>query len=136
MNASRNSSTSRLATRSPDSAVRVRRSSSRSVMRVSLLRRACAFAVLVLPLVLACSSADAPIGGIAAPTDLVATPVSPTVVKLAWTAPSGSVNGYEVQRRADLRGDFVTIEPSLPPSGNVVTYFDTEVDPDRFYGYR
>lgn len=95
-----------------------------------------AFALLLLG---ACKAVDEPLGGTpSAPSELTAEAVGLSTIRVSWRPSSdAAVTGYELQRRSDLTGPFETIEPSVGASGAArVVYFDTKVEPNRYYGYR
>ena len=86
-----------------------------------------------------CQPADDPVGGNpSSPSELTAEAVGISTIRVSWRpSADAAVTGYELQRRADLTGEFETIEASLPAAGaGRVVYFDTKVEPDRYYGYR
>ncbi|MBC8086184.1 MAG: fibronectin type III domain-containing protein, partial [Phycisphaerae bacterium] len=75
---------------------------------------------------------------ISAPSELSAEALGLSTLRVSWRPASGDdISGYELQRRADLTGEFVTLEAALPAdAGSRLSYFDTKVDPNRYYGYR
>lgn len=96
-------------------------------------------ALSVAAFAMACTAAtDEPTGGLPAPSELTAEAVGMATVRLSWRPASGQeVSAYELQRRADLHGGFTTIESGVPADGSArLAYFDTKVEPDRYYGYR
>lgn len=100
-------------------------------------RRLAALALLLLAA--GCSEGDDPIGGHpSAPSELTAEGVGISTIRVSWRpSEDPAVTGYELQRRADLTGNFETLETSVATSGaGRVVYFDTKVEPDRYYGYR
>lgn len=92
----------------------------------------------IVALGVACSSAEEPTGVLVPPSELQAEALGLSTVRVSWRpAAGGDISGYELQRRTDLHGAFVTIESSLADDGaNRVAYFDTSVEPNRYYGYR
>ena len=68
----------------------------------------------------------------AAPTDLTATPVSPTQIDLKWSAESGAVR-YTVKRSATSTGAYKFIAP--PPVLTTNSFADTGLAPDTTYYY-
>ena len=106
-------------------------------MRANLRRRAIALCSALL-LLGSCSSMQDPVGAtLTAPSELTAEAVGLSTIRVSWKPAAGEVTGYELQRRSDLRGDFEVIEPSIGISvGARVVYFDTRVEPNRYYGYR
>ena len=100
--------------------------------------KGCGALVAAALLVFACNSDPVtPAGNIAPPIDVQVEAVSTTSVRVSWTS-SGSqgITGYEVQRRADLSGPFATIAENIGEKSGRIVYFDSAVEPDRFYGYR
>ena len=89
-------------------------------------------------LVAACSDSTGPGGRVAAPKELEANAVSMSAVRVSWrAAENADVTSYELERRTNLRGDFETIQTNVQPDGgDRVTYFDTDVEPNTYYGYR
>jgi hypothetical protein len=81
---------------------------------------------------------EPPGGNPSAPSELTAEAIGLSTIRVSWRASSDAkVTGYELQRRADLTGPFETIEPSVSASGGArIVYFDTKVEPNRYYGYR
>ena len=96
---------------------------------------ACVFVVLGA----SCNTVDEPLGGNpSAPSALTAEAVGLSTIRVSWLPSSDrTVTGYELQRRTDLSGNFEVLESSLGGTGGGrVVYFDTKVEPDRYYGYR
>lgn len=86
-----------------------------------------------------CKAVDEPLGGNPpAPSELTADAVGLSTMRVSWRPSSDrAVTGYELQRRTDLSGEFEVLETSVASSGAArVVYFDTKVEPNRFYGYR
>ncbi|MDQ8158203.1 MAG: carboxypeptidase regulatory-like domain-containing protein [Gemmatimonadota bacterium] len=99
-------------------------------------RGAAACALLLLA---GCKVMDEPLGGNpSAPSELTAEAVGLSTIRVSWRASSDpAVTGYELQRRADLSGPFETLESSVASSGGSrIVYFDTKVEPNRYYGYQ
>ena len=99
-------------------------------------RGAAACALLLLA---GCKVMDEPLGGNpSAPSELTAEAVGLSTIRVSWRASSDpAVTGYELQRRADLSGPFETLESSVAASGGSrIVYFDTKVEPNRYYGYQ
>ena len=70
------------------------------------------------------------------PTDLTATPAAAGVIDLAWTAPSGSISGYNVYRSQVSGGETSTaLDCGTPLSGSIMTFVDTTVVPGNAYYY-
>lgn len=94
-------------------------------------------AVALLAAVVSCETPDDPIGSPASPDDLSAEAIGMTSVRISWRAASGTVAGYQIERRTNLQGNFVVIAPSVAASSDErISYFDTAVEPDTYYGYR
>jgi len=96
----------------------------------------CALAVVAS---LSCGGdASAPTGGaLSSPEGLVADAVGTQSVRISWArVESPAVNGYALQRRENLEGVFKTIAPNVPNTGTRITFFDNNVVPNRYYGYR
>ncbi len=96
-------------------------------------------AVCALVLGVSCKTVDEPLGGNpSAPSELTAEAVGLSTMRVSWRPSADSaVTGYELQRRTDLAGEFEVLEPSVNVRGAArVVYFDTKVEPNRYYGYR
>ncbi len=67
-----------------------------------------------------------------APSDLVATAVSPARIDLVWQDNSGDEQGFRIERSLDAFtfGEIAAVGP------NVTTFSDTTVSPDTLYFYR
>ncbi len=71
-----------------------------------------------------------------APQGLTVVPVSAGTVRVQWEVNEAAV-AYRVERRQDLTGDFTVLVSSLPQSlPGPIVYFDTDLSPDTYYGYR
>jgi len=73
-----------------------------------------------------------------APTSLVATTVSDSIIDLVWVAPlddgSSLIIGYKIERESPIDGGWSTI---ISDTGNTdVTYSDIELTPTTEYNYR
>lgn len=83
---------------------------------------------------------DTPVGANTgdAPAQIEVTAISNASIRVAWTPVDGDVASYEVQRRANLTGPFEILVENMPAtmSGGRVVYFDNNVEPHTFYGYR
>jgi len=86
----------------------------------------------------ACKDTSGPVSSVPAPSELSADALSLSTVRVSWRPASGDdISGYELQRRADLTGEFETLEAALPAdAASRLSYFDTKVEPNRYYGYR
>ena len=80
----------------------------------------------------ACGDAFTP-DAVATPDEVTAQPISMTAIAVEWSTIAGTeIAGYRVERRENLQGDFKTIaEGTLH-----LPYFDTDLTPDTYYGYR
>ncbi len=102
-------------------------------------RRGRVSAACALLLLAGCRAADSPLGGNPpAPSELIAEAVGQSTIRVSWRrSDDPAVTGYELRRRTDLIGPFETIEASLSAGGAArVVYFDTKVEPNRYYGYQ
>jgi PKD repeat protein len=72
------------------------------------------------------------------PTGFSAAPVSVRSIRLSWQAlPGSTVIGYRVERRVNLAGAFTVLQALVPQApGQAMAYFDTDLEPETFYGYR
>jgi PKD domain len=83
----------------------------------------------------ACTSVDEP-ASLDAPTEVQAIALGLNAVRVTWKPVEG-VSAYLLERRTDLTGPFETIAESVRGDGSsTISYFDTTVEPERFYGYR
>jgi hypothetical protein len=86
--------------------------------------------------VASCSSTSEP-DGLSTPEEVQATALGLNAVRVTWKASSDPEAAYDVERRRDLAGDFETIATAIRGDGAAtVSYFDTTVEPDHYYGYR
>ena len=91
-------------------------------------------AVLLL-LAQGCSDSTAP-AELSAPTEVQATALGLNAVRVTWK-PSAGVTSYALERRTDLTGPFETIADAVRGDGSsLISYFDTTVEPEHYYGYR
>lgn len=67
-----------------------------------------------------------------APTNLLATATSGTSVLLTWTAPTGSISSYQVERSQSVNGSYT----SLSSSPTTTTLIDFTASPGTAYLYR
>jgi len=83
-----------------------------------------------------CAPASVATYAVAAPSGLTATPITTTKINLSWTAPSGTILGYNVYcgPLGDGAEGTTPINGSLIPAGTT-TYSDTTVAPDKVYSY-
>ena len=86
---------------------------------------------------LSCGDALSPLSTAESPQELTVHAVAVGAVRLTWKPVQGSsIVGYQVQRRADQQGEFVTLPGTVPQAPELATYLDTDVKPETFYGYR
>ena len=69
----------------------------------------------------------------AAPSNLVATPVSPTQINLSWADGSNNETTFKIERKVGSRGSFVQI---ATVGANVKSYSDTGVTGGQVHSYR
>ena len=69
----------------------------------------------------------------AAPSGLMATATSASVVTLAWTGPAGTLSGYEVERATSAGGPWSQV--GTPPA-SATGYADTGLNAGTTYSYR
>lgn len=88
-----------------------------------------------LLLLAACAASESLLGGgLEPPASLSATPLNLTTIRLDWVAPaSGDLQLYRIERRTNFSGPF---RPLAEVTAGTSTYFDSEVQPATFYGYR
>ena len=105
-------------------------------MFVEWRRRAARALLVVLPSVLvACSDTSSP-DSVSAPSEVQAVALGLNAIRVTWRPVAGSTS-YVLERREDLSGPFQQIAESIRGDGSaLVSYFDTDVRADRFYGYR
>jgi PKD repeat protein len=90
-----------------------------------------------LAFALSCGEPLAPLSSADSPRELIVRAVGVGAVRLTWKPVAGeSVAGYRVERRANQEGEFVALPASIPQAPELVTYLDTDVRPETFYGYR
>ncbi len=84
---------------------------------------------------LGCSPEDSLIvPGLEAPTQITATPLNMSGIRLDWTPGQfAELDRYRIERRVDFRGRFEFVA-EVSPADKV--FFDTELEPETFYGYR
>ncbi|HWP81242.1 MAG TPA: FG-GAP-like repeat-containing protein [Bacteroidota bacterium] len=68
------------------------------------------------------------------PTNLVVTPISATQMTLTWTDNAINENGYQIERRQGITGNYEAL-PTLPPA-NTTSYTDGGLSPGTTYFYR
>ena len=73
-------------------------------------------------------------GGIVASTNLIATASSTSAVNLTWSAFTGPVDHYEVERRTT--GSFATVIFNVPPASPTVSATDSPLSPNTAYLYK
>lgn len=83
----------------------------------------------------ACSDASSP-ETMAAPVEVQAVALGLNAIRVSWRPVAGSTS-YVLERREDFTGPFLPIAESIRGDGSaLVSYFDTQVRADHFYGYR
>lgn len=106
--------------------------------RLAALRRLLVVGTLAFgatALAVGCGDGTGPGASIAAPDTVRAIAIGPSAIRVEWSAVPGAAS-YRLERRADLAGPFTVIAAQLPATDGTVTYFDTDLEPERFYGYR
>ncbi|MBC7895853.1 MAG: PKD domain-containing protein [Cytophagaceae bacterium] len=85
-----------------------------------------------------CGKEQTGVGGdLEAPRALEVQAVGTSSVRLSWDRVTATnVTGYEVQRRVDLKGEFTTLAGNIPQAPGRISFFDNDVVPDTYYGYR
>jgi len=111
-----------------------------SADRTSLARGAvrCWMALTFAAVALAsCADGFSPLSSATAPVELVAAAVRTDAIRLTW-APVAQVNiqSYVIERRTDLSGPFNEVAQVPRSTLEQVTWIDTDVKPETYYGYR
>ena len=92
--------------------------------------------LLALLTVLGCRS-DVLESSSEAPATLAADAISLGTIRLEWPGISDpDISGYVIERRTNLTGAFSVLTDGVLQSGGTVVYFDEDLDPETFYGYR
>lgn len=66
------------------------------------------------------------------PSNLIASALSTTQVNLTWTAPSGAIDHYQVERSQNINGPFTVVGPNV----TATSFVDTSVGGGITYLYR
>lgn len=101
-------------------------------------RRLATLAVLAgaaLGVASACRDATGVGVALPAPASVRAVVVGPSAIRLEWTAVAGATS-YRVERRANLTGAFTRLADVVNEASGTISYFDGDVQPETFYGYR
>jgi hypothetical protein len=69
----------------------------------------------------------------AAPTDLVAIPISASQINLAWTDTADNENGFEIERSPNGLADWVLLDTVVP---DTTSYSDTSLEGSTTYYYQ
>ena len=103
------------------------------ILPLLILALLCAFSLFAVPQSAVVAQQPPPL---AAPTNLLAN-VSAEGVTLSWTAPAGTVDGYEILRRRPLQGETVIMTLVDNTGSSDTTYTDTSAtEPGVRYAYR
>jgi fibronectin-binding autotransporter adhesin len=70
------------------------------------------------------------------PTNLAATPATADTMHLSWTAPSGTISGYNIYRGQTPGGESTAPLNGSPLAADATTFDDTTVVPGNTYYYR
>jgi hypothetical protein len=97
------------------------------------LARLMGLTVLVVVGLMATSEAGAPPKIPNAPSDLTAMPSSTTQIDLAWTDNSNNEDGFAIERKTGVAGEWGQIDLV---GADVTTYNDMDLDPETEYYYR
>ena len=102
------------------------------------LRGLIAAAVAGAVLAAACEDSLGPSATLVPADTIIAGAVSMTAVRLEWARVDDiDVVGYRIERRSDLAGPFTTAAERVPQVGEGhLVYFDPDLEPDTYYGYR
>ncbi len=91
--------------------------------------------LLGLTLGQSCKSSSEP-GDLSPPTELQATALGVNAIAVTWK-PAAGVTSYTLERRTDFVGPFEVIKDAIRGDGAaLVSYLDTSVEPEHYYGYR
>lgn len=85
----------------------------------------------------ACTESASPLPAVLPPDSVTAEPLSMQSARLRWRRPpDGDVSSFVVYRRENFTGTFVVVASAVPASGGASEYVDSQLEPDRQYGYR
>lgn len=85
----------------------------------------------------ACTESASPLPALLPPDSITAEPLTMQSVRLRWQRPLGNdAASFVVSRRENFTGAFVVVASAIPATGGVSEYIDSQLEPDRQYGYR
>lgn len=86
---------------------------------------------------LACGTEQTAVQSASSVRDLRVEAIGTNAVRISWARVNDAeVTGYEIQRREDLHGSFVTLGGQVPQAAGRIAFFDNDVKAETFYGYR
>ena len=96
--------------------------------------------VIAIGALFGCDEGLGPLSSVDAPRALTVEPVSLNAVRLTWDRVAhDDIAAYRVERRMNFTGPFEALPYQIvQPAGDLglVVFFDTDVQPDTYYGYR